>query len=144
MSDLPLLDWRPPPPPKRAARARPGGHAVDARLKAALLLVVSGRHCGRDRAATWEALREELVAEGVEVGVVRRCQEAAEELLGEGHPVVGLSSAGVFYAVEADELEAALKESEQRARRTLRRRRLLRRALLRMLGQVDIGERGAA
>ncbi len=142
MSDQPLLDWRPTAPPKRPARA--GRHAVDDRLKSALLLVVSGRHCGRERAATWEDLRRELVSEGVEVGVVRRLQEASELLLAEGHPVVGLSSAGVFYAVAADELEAALKESEQRARRTLRRRRLLRRALLRMLGQVDLGERGAA
>lgn len=130
------LTLRPPRSPRivRAAAAR----AVDPAVRLALSLLLHARHQGRSRAATWEALRDELAVEGLEVGVVRRLQEAAEELLEEGAPIVGMSAAGVFWAETAEEIEQSLAETEKRARKTLRRRRLLRRALLAMRGQESI------
>ena len=123
--------------PRPARRPRPAGErAVDPALRLALSLLLHSRHQGRAHAATWEALRAELGAEGLQVGAIRRLQEAAEELLErEGAPIVGLSGDGVFYAETAEEIEAALRETEKRARKTLRRRRLLRRAWLEMRGQ---------
>ena len=130
------LDFRPPRPARtpRPAAAR----AVDPALRLALELLLRARHTGRARAGTWEALRGELVLEGLEVGVVRRLQEAAEELLEAGAPIVGMSASGVFWAETAEEIEQSLAETEKRARKTLRRRRLLRRALLAMRGQENL------
>lgn len=137
------LDLRPPKParPRRAAGERP----VDEALRTALALLLHVRHFGRENAATWEALRDELVAEGMPRVVIRRLQEAAELLLEEeGAPIVGLSSDGVWWAASADEIEQALRECEKRARKTLRRRRLLRTAWKELLGQERMREGQAA
>lgn len=113
--------------------------AVDPRLRTCLRNLLQSRHDGMERAATWEQLRQELVAEGLQVGVVRRLQEAVSEMAeDEGLPIVGLSGAGVFWARRASEIEAALAEADKRARKTLRKRRLLRRAWLAMRGQSDL------
>ncbi len=133
-----FLDFSPrqAAPARRTRPARPPReHAVEERLKLALRLLLEGRHVGLEQAATWEALRDELVAEGLPMTVTRRLQEAAEQLLDEGVPVVGLSSSGVCLARTADEVERSLRESEKRARKTLRRRSRLRRVWLQMLGQ---------
>jgi hypothetical protein len=114
----------------------------DPALVEALGALLGCRHYGKDEAATWDELRVELEREGVEVGAVRRLQEASEILLDRGLPVVGLSSAGVFVARSVDEIDSAIRESETRARRTLTRRRRLRSARLAMLGQGDLGARG--
>jgi hypothetical protein len=122
-------------PPRRAD----GRREVDERLRLALPLLLHSRHEGQGNAATWEQLREELRVEGLEVGAVRRLQECAEALLeDEGHPIVGLSSSGVWWAQTASEIELALDECERRARKTLRRRRLLRRVWLAMKGQEEL------
>lgn len=123
-----------------APRARPVvDREAPARLKVALRLLLEARHVGLEEAATWEQLRDELVAEGLPRTVVRRLQEAAEELLDEGVAVVGLSSAGVCIARTAEEVERSLRESEKRARKSLRRRSRLRRVWLQMLGQERLG-----
>lgn len=127
-----------PTRPTRPARP-PRDHAGEERLKVALRLLLEARHVGVGEAASWETLRDELVAEGLPRTVVRRLQEAAEQLLDEGVPVIGLSSAGVCVARTADEVAAALAETERRARRTLTRRRRLRRAYLRLAGQERLG-----
>ena len=125
--------------PRPARRPRPAGErAVDPALRLALSLLLPSRHQGRAHAATWEALRAELGAEGLQVGAIRRLQEAAEELLEAGAPIVGMSASGVFWAETAEEIEQSLAETEKRARKTLRRRRLLRRALLAMRGQENL------
>lgn len=132
------FDAKPAPEPKSVLggrRSRPGAHTVDAALKLALELLLRARHTGRSQAATWETLRDELVAEGRPMCVVRRLQEAGEALLDEGKPVVGLSSDGVFWAETAAEVELSLRESEKRARKSLRRRNRLKRVFLEMLGQ---------
>lgn len=136
------FDAKPAPEPTSVSGGRrtrnPGEHAVDPALKLALELLLQARHTGRARAATWETLRDELVDEGRPMCVVRRLQEAAEQLLDEGKPVVGLSSDGVFWAETAAEVELSLRESEKRARKSLRRRNRLKRVYLEMLGQEAI------
>lgn len=122
-----------------AKRQRPAERPVDPALRLALALLLHARHQGRERAATWAGLAEELEAEGMHVTNVRRLQEAARSLLEEdGAPIVGLSSDGVWWAETAEEIEEALRECESRARMALRRRRLLRRVWLEMRGQESI------
>ena len=111
---------------------------MDGALKLALSLLLQARHCGLANAACWEDLRDELVAEGRPMCVVRRLQEAAEQLLDEGKPVIGLSSEGVCWAATAEEVERSLRESEKRARKSLRRRSRLRRVWMEMKGQQSI------
>lgn len=107
----------------------------------ALRLLLEARHVGREHAATWEELRQELNAEGagVEGGLrvtqVRRLQEAKDVLLDAGVPVVALSDSGVFIARTAAEVALALAETEKRARRQLTHRKRLRRAFRELLGQ---------
>lgn len=112
--------------------------ATDPVLVDALGWLLRSRHQGEDAAATWEELRVELDRLGFSASAPRRLQEAAEVLLDQGLPVVGLSSRGVFLARTVDEIDSALAETERRARRTLTRRRRLRRARLAMLGQGEL------
>jgi hypothetical protein len=125
--------------PTSELRSGHAGRQVDPRLRLALPLLLHARHEGAEHAATWEQLRDELQAEGLQVKAVRRLQECAEQLLeDEGLPIVGLSETGIFWAVTAGEVERALRQAEKRARKTLRRRRLLRRAWLQLKGQEDL------
>jgi hypothetical protein len=95
--------------------------AVDPRLALALRVLLEGRHRGRANGATWEQLRDELVADGLEVGVVRRLQEAASHLrrVGTGGskvPIGATSQAGVYLIVDADDKKLALSERLKRLR----------------------------
>jgi hypothetical protein len=70
----------------------------------------------------------------------RRLQEAAEDLIDDGAPIVGISSTrggprGVFWAEKAEEMLPALEETEKRARKSMTRRRRQRRVYRELLGQ---------
>jgi hypothetical protein len=95
--------------------------AVDPRLALALRVLLEGRHRGRANGATWEHLRDELVAEGHEVGVVRRLQEAASHLRrvgtnGSKVRVGATSAAGVYVIVDAEDQKLAVSERLKRLR----------------------------
>jgi hypothetical protein len=91
--------------------------AVDPRLALALRVLLEGRHRGRANGATWEHLRDELVAEGHEVGVVRRLQEAASHLRRIDKVAIGATSkSGVFLIVDAADQRLAVSERLKRLR----------------------------
>jgi hypothetical protein len=91
--------------------------AVEPRLALALRVLLEGRHRGRANGATWEHLRDELVAEGQEVGVVRRLQEAASHLRRVEKVAIGATSqAGVFLIVDAEDKKLAVGERLKRLR----------------------------
>jgi hypothetical protein len=113
-------------------------HPVSAQLVEALGALLGCRHYGREAATTWESLRSELAAEGLEVGVVRRLQEAAIVLRSRGLPVVGLSGSGVFVAKSVDEVDDAIGEKRRRALSALADLRAAKRIKLAMLGQGDL------
>jgi hypothetical protein len=99
-------------PPVKAPK-----RAVDPRLALALRVLLEGRHRGRANGATWEHLRDELVAEGQEVGVVRRLQEAASHLRRVEKVAIGATSqAGVFLIVDAEDKKLAVGERLKRLR----------------------------
>lgn len=90
-----VLDLRPPKPEaERVAEAR--------RLAPALQELLERRHVGRVHAATWDQLRDELLAEGVSVGAVRRLQEAASFLRRVKKVAVGGDSQAGIYIVRDD------------------------------------------
>lgn len=120
-----LLDLR-PPKAGRPVRVRP----VEERVKAALRRVVEGRHVGRDHAATWEQLVDELAAEGVEVNHVRRLQEAASDLRRvDKVAIVGLSGVGVFLVADDQDRKLAASERVKRLRAEVQELEALDRAL---------------
>jgi hypothetical protein len=99
-------------PPVKAPK-----RAVEPRLALALRVLLEGRHRGRANGATWEHLRDELVAEGQEVGVVRRLQEAASHLRRVEKVAIGATSqAGVFLIVDAEDKKLAVGERLKRLR----------------------------
>jgi hypothetical protein len=106
-----MLTPRALPPVKAPKRA------VEPRLALALRVLLEGRHRGRANGATWEHLRDELVAEGQEVGVVRRLQEAASHLRRVEKVAIGATSqAGVFLIVDAEDKKLAVGERLKRLR----------------------------
>jgi hypothetical protein len=103
---------------------------VEERVKAALRRVVEGRHVGRDHAATWEQLVDELAAEGVEVNHVRRLQEAASDLRRvDKVAIVGLSGVGVFLVADDQDRKLAASERVKRLRAEVQELEALDRAL---------------
>jgi hypothetical protein len=116
---------------------------VDSALSHALHVLLFDRHSGRENAATAASLSRELAAAGVTVSHPRRIGEAVARLVSLGVPVCATSSSGYFMPTEASDIEAALAETEKRARRTLLRRRFLRAALSEMRGQRRIAGVGA-
>jgi hypothetical protein len=116
---------------------------VDSALSHALQTLLFDRHTGRTNAATAAALSRELADLGRLVAHPRRIGEAVAHLVSLGVPVCATSSSGYFMPTEASDIEAALAETEKRARRTLLRRRFLRAALSEMRGQRRIAGVGA-
>lgn len=86
----------------------------DAALVEALGALLMDRHVGAQHAATWDRLRDELRAAGLEVGAVRRLQEARDVLREKGLPVVGTSDRGIFLADTEDERAEAASELRKR------------------------------
>jgi hypothetical protein len=111
---------------------------VDPVLSDALHVLLFDRHTGREQAATAAVLSRELASVGLVVSHPRRIGEAVAHLVSLGVPVCATSSSGYFMPTEAEDIESALRECEQRARRTLLRRRFLRAALAEMRGQKRI------
>jgi hypothetical protein len=114
-------------------------------MSASPRLVATVRHLlreGRANAQTGADLLAQVRVLDLDVrqDCVRRIQEAIQALIEEGVPVCSRSSEGYYLAGTAEEIEDALRETEKRARMTLRRRRLLRRALLEKRGQTPIQE----
>jgi hypothetical protein len=106
-------------------------------------LIATVRHLlreGREHAQTGADLMAQVRVLDVNCDCLRRIGEAVAALIEEGVPVCSRSSEGYYLAGTAEEIEAALRETEKRARMTLRRRRLLRRALLEKRGQTPIPE----
>ncbi len=94
---------------------RPAG--PDRRLRLALRLLIESRHVGREHAATWETLREELEAEGLFVKAVRRLQEAASYLRRVDKVAIGADSmAGVYLVIDDDERKRTAGERVKRIR----------------------------
>jgi hypothetical protein len=90
-------------PPVKAPK-----RAVEPRLALALRVLLEGRHRGRANGATWEQLRDELIAEEHEVGNVRRLQECAQHLRRvDKVPIGATSQAGVFLIVDAEDKKIA-------------------------------------
>jgi hypothetical protein len=99
-------------PPVKAPK-----RAVEPRLALALRVLLEGRHRGRANGATWEQLRDELVAEEHEVGNVRRLQECAQHLRRvDKVPIGATSQAGVFLIVDAEDKKLAVGERLKRLR----------------------------
>jgi hypothetical protein len=106
-------------------------------------LIATVRHLlreGRANAQTGADLMAAVRVLDIQCDHLRRIGEAVAALIEEGVPVCSRSSEGYYLAGTAEEIEAALRETEKRARMTLRRRRLLRRALLEKRGQTPIPE----
>jgi hypothetical protein len=95
---------------------------------------------GREHAQTGADLMAQVRVLDVQCDCIRRIGEAVAALIEDGQPVCSSSSQGYWIASTAEEIEEALRETEKRARRTLRRRRLLRSALLAKRGQTSIPE----
>lgn len=76
--------------------------------------LLAHQHLGAQNAVTWERLRDELRAHGIEVNAVRRLQEARDVLRERGLPVVGTSDRGVFLASTEDERAEAASEIRKR------------------------------
>lgn len=94
------------------AGIRPTIRPVDPRLKLAMRLLCEARHYGREQAATWEQLAQELELEGVHVSNVRRLREAASELRRIDKVAIGgVSGFGVFVA--RDDTDRKLIASER-------------------------------
>lgn len=106
------MDLRAPRPARRA-----GERPVDPSVRLALGLLLHTRHEGRANAATWEALRQELAAEGLEVKHVRRLQEAASLLRREDKmPIGSTSHGGVYYVADDTDRRLAAAERVKRIR----------------------------
>lgn len=113
---------------------------VDPRLLHSLQVLLFDRHLGRGCAATGETLRAELAAVGLEVGHVRRVQEAIKVLRRRGVPICATSARGYWLPTEAEDIERSLAETTRRAVEELELRRCFRRALLEFRGQRRLSE----
>lgn len=100
-------------PPKRAPTGRP----VNPGLARSLRRLLLDRHVGRESAATWEQLLAELAATGLDVGHVRRLQEAASYLRRVEKLAVGATSqSGVYVVMDDSDRRLAAAERIKRIR----------------------------
>ena len=122
-----------------------GFGAPEPRLCLALRLLVEARHRGREHGATWEQLRAELAAEGLEVGNVRRLQEAAAYLRrAEKVAIVGDSVSGVYLVADEFDRRVACAERVKRIRALAKDLEALDRALYeRIAGVLPLEDRAA-
>jgi hypothetical protein len=128
-------------------RRRPAGaRAVDPALRLALGLLLHSRHEGRANAATWEQLRQELAAQGLEVKHVRRLQEAASVLRREDKmPIGATSGGGVYYVADDTDRRLAAAERVKRIRAEVRELEAFDRALYEQIaGALPLEEDRAA
>ncbi len=117
----------------------------DRRLRLALRLLLEGRHQGRENAATWREVQDELEAQGLHVANVRRLQEAAAYLRRVDKVVIGgTSKAGVFVIADDVDRRFALGERVKRLHSEAEEIRYLDRALYEQLIDVLPGTTEAA